>query len=114
MDLVCDLNRADRSHAKRGNGHDDQDTTWVTRRGQFAESLVDLLADWQLPRATGRVHASILLTKEPITLDELTNATGLSKGQVSTAVRELTSWGTRALDHGERQQAALNRGSVGP
>lgn len=63
------------------------------RRERFAEGLADLLASWNLPRATGRVYATLLLGEEPMTLDDLQEATGLSKGQASMSVRELTSWG---------------------
>jgi biotin operon repressor len=63
------------------------------RRERFADGLADLLAAWNLPRATGRVYAALLLSDAPVTLDALQDETGLSKGQTSTSVRELASWG---------------------
>ena len=63
------------------------------RRERFADGLADLLASWNLPRATGRVYAALLLSDAPVTLDALQDETGLSKGQTSTSVRELASWG---------------------
>lgn len=63
------------------------------RRERFVEGLADLLASWSLPRATGRVYAALLLSDAPVTLDALQDETGLSKGQTSTSVRELASWG---------------------
>ena len=62
-------------------------------REHFAAALADLLASWNLPRATGRVYAVLLLNESPVTLDELQETTALSKGQTSTSVRELTAWG---------------------
>lgn len=59
----------------------------------FAHNLAELLATWRLPRATGRTYAVLLLSETPLTLDVLQTKTGLSKGQTSTSVRELTSWG---------------------
>lgn len=75
------------------------------RHARFADGLADLLASWNLPRATGRVYAALLLSSEPVTLDELQETTGLSKGQTSTSVRELTSWGLArtATRHGGRR-----------
>ncbi|WP_159792933.1 GbsR/MarR family transcriptional regulator [Puerhibacterium puerhi] len=60
---------------------------------RFTENLAELLATWHLPRATGKVYAVLLLAEEATTLEALREATGLSAGQVSTSVRELTSWG---------------------
>ena len=63
------------------------------RREDFVQGVGDLLASWSLSHATGRVYAELLLVSEPTTLDALARALGLSKGAVSTAVRELVSWG---------------------
>ncbi|WP_106815725.1 GbsR/MarR family transcriptional regulator [Microbacterium timonense] len=60
---------------------------------RFADSLADLLATWHLPRATGKVYAVLLLDEQATTLQSLRERTGLSTGQVSTSIRELTSWG---------------------
>lgn len=75
------------------------------RRERFADGLADLLASWNLPRATGRVYAALLLSLDAVTLDALQETTGLSKGQTSTSVRELTSWGLArtATRHGGRR-----------
>ncbi|MEU4806239.1 MarR family transcriptional regulator [Actinosynnema sp. NPDC023587] len=62
-------------------------------RAAFVAALGDLLASWHLPRATGRVYGQLLLDADPASLDALGDALGLSKGAVSTAVRELVAWG---------------------
>lgn len=64
-----------------------------TARRDFVNTVGDVLASWNLPRATGRVYGHLLLCSEPTTLDEVSSALGLSKGSVSTSVRELSSWG---------------------
>ncbi|HEY9366375.1 MAG TPA: transcriptional regulator [Agromyces sp.] len=59
----------------------------------FIESVGDALAAWHLSRATGRVYGFLLLRHGPETLDTIGADLGLSTGGVSTAVRELVSWG---------------------
>ncbi|MBF6210885.1 transcriptional regulator [Nocardia puris] len=62
-------------------------------REEFSQQLGDLFAAWHLARATGRVYGRLLLESEPVGLDHLGALTGASAGAVSTAVRELVSWG---------------------
>ncbi|MBB6556890.1 GbsR/MarR family transcriptional regulator [Nonomuraea rubra] len=65
----------------------------MSGREAFITSVGDLLAAWNLPHATGRVYGLLLLSEEPISLDTIAAELGLSKGAVSTAVRQLASWG---------------------
>lgn len=60
---------------------------------RFADSMGDMLAAWNLPRATGRVYGHLLLKAEASTAEELQEALRLSSGAVSTAVRSLVAWG---------------------
>jgi DNA-binding transcriptional regulator GbsR (MarR family) len=62
-------------------------------RQAFIESIGDALAAWRLSRTTGRLYGYLLLSAEPVTLDTIGIALGLSAGSVSTSVRELVSWG---------------------
>ncbi|MFF0312178.1 GbsR/MarR family transcriptional regulator [Streptosporangium sp. NPDC004379] len=62
-------------------------------RRAFITSVGDLLASWNLPHATGRAYGLLLLSEEPISLDMIAAELELSKGAVSTAVRQLDSWG---------------------
>ena len=62
-------------------------------RQRFIHAIGDLLASWSLSRATGRTYGQLLLEAEPVSLDALAEALELSKGAVSTSVRELVSWG---------------------
>lgn len=59
----------------------------------FLHAVGDLLASWNLSRATGRVYGALLLEDRPVSLDHLGEVVGLSKGQVSTSTRELAAWG---------------------
>lgn len=64
-----------------------------TARTRFIDDLGEVLASWNLPRATGRIYGALLLRAEPATFDELRAELSLSAGAVSTGVRELVSWG---------------------
>lgn len=60
---------------------------------QFVNTMGDTMAAWNLPRATGRMYGFLLLKGAPSSSDDLRAALGLSSGAVSTAIRELVSWG---------------------
>jgi DNA-binding transcriptional regulator GbsR (MarR family) len=61
--------------------------------GGFADAMGDMLAQWHLPRATGRVYGHLLLRDRPSTAEELQQSLHLSSGAVSTAIRSLAAWG---------------------
>ncbi|ASR35632.1 transcriptional regulator [Prauserella marina] len=65
----------------------------ATAEESFVNTIGDLLASWRLSHATGRVYGRLLLEPDPVSLDRLGSALGLSKGAISTAVRELVAWG---------------------
>lgn len=60
---------------------------------EFVNAMGDTLAGWQLPRATGRLYGYLLLRGEASSSEQLRAALSLSSGAVSTATRELVSWG---------------------
>lgn len=64
-----------------------------TEQAQFVNAMGDTLATWNLPRATGRVYGDLLLRGEAISSEQLRTDISLSSGAVSTAIRELVSWG---------------------
>jgi DNA-binding transcriptional regulator GbsR (MarR family) len=72
---------------------------------RFVNTMGDTMAAWNLPRATGRMYGFLLLKGAPSRSDDLRAALGLSSGAVSTATRELVSWGlARTIpQHGSRR-----------
>src|SRR5512135_1510264 len=48
---------------------------------------------WGFPRAMGAIYGAIYLSPTPISLDELTEQAGVTKGAVSTNVRALERLG---------------------
>ena len=65
----------------------------MTDQAEFTDAMGDMLAGWNLPRATGRVYGDLLLRAEPATAQQLQQTLNLSSGAVSTAVQALVSWG---------------------
>ncbi|MFI6508826.1 GbsR/MarR family transcriptional regulator [Streptosporangium sp. NPDC050855] len=60
---------------------------------RFVNAMGDTLAGWRLPRATGRIYGYLLLRDGPSGSEQLRADLSLSSGAVSTAIRELVSWG---------------------
>lgn len=60
---------------------------------RFVNTMGDTLASWNLPRSTGRLYGCLLLSEGPSTSERLRADLSLSAGAVSTAIRELVSWG---------------------
>ncbi|MGW9111910.1 GbsR/MarR family transcriptional regulator [Microbacterium sp. NPDC055683] len=60
---------------------------------QFINAMGDTLATWHLSRSTGRVYGYLLLRGTASSSEELREDLALSSGAVSTAVRDLVSWG---------------------
>lgn len=67
--------------------------TRTERRAQFSDAMGDILASWNLSRSTGRTYGYLLVRATPASSDEIRAELGLSTGAVSTAMRELVSWG---------------------
>jgi len=74
------------------------------------EAFVDLWGSmgpfWGVPPATARVYGWLLSKKDPATADAIVEGTGMSRGAVSMAVRELRDWRLVHLERAEgtRQQ----------
>lgn len=65
----------------------------TSQQQHFIDTMGELLASWHLPRATGRVYGYLLLRAQPSTSEQMRADLDLSAGAVSTATRELVSWG---------------------
>ncbi|MEM7745885.1 MAG: MarR family transcriptional regulator [Pseudomonadota bacterium] len=48
---------------------------------------------WGVNRSVAQVHALLHLSPDPLHAEEITEALGIARSNVSTAVRELESWG---------------------
>ncbi|HNJ14415.1 MAG TPA: hypothetical protein PLN43_12625, partial [Anaerolineales bacterium] len=53
----------------------------------FTEGLSQISRFWGFPKGMGAIFAVLYLSQNPLSLDEIVEATGLTKGAVSTEVR---------------------------
>lgn len=69
-------------------------TTKLTQLKQdFTESLSQISRFWGFPKGMGAIFAVLYLSSTPLSLDEIVEQTGLTKGAVSTEVRTLARMG---------------------
>jgi DNA-binding transcriptional regulator GbsR (MarR family) len=75
-------------------------------RQDFVELWGAMGPFWGVPPATARVYGWLLSKKDPATADAIVEGTGMSRGAVSMAVRELRDWRLVHLERAEgtRQQ----------
>ncbi len=59
----------------------------------FTESLSQISRFWGFPKGMGAIFAVLYLSFSPLSLDEIVQETGLTKGAVSTEVRSLARMG---------------------
>jgi DNA-binding transcriptional regulator GbsR (MarR family) len=62
-------------------------------RQHFIESLSHISRFWGFPRGVGAIFGVLYLAPEALSLDEIVERTGLTKGAVSTNVRALARMG---------------------
>jgi DNA-binding transcriptional regulator GbsR (MarR family) len=61
---------------------------------------------WGINRTVGQVYAVLVLTAEPLCADDLVAALGVSRSNISMALKELIAWELVRLQHkpGERKE----------
>jgi DNA-binding transcriptional regulator GbsR (MarR family) len=59
----------------------------------FTEGLSQISRFWGFPKGMGAIFAVLYLSPAPLSLDEIVEATGLTKGAISTEVRTLARMG---------------------
>lgn len=62
-------------------------------RKEFTEGLSQISRFWGFPKGMGAIFAVLYLSPTPLSLDEVVQKTGLTKGAVSTEVRALARMG---------------------
>jgi DNA-binding transcriptional regulator GbsR (MarR family) len=77
-------------------------------REHFLEGVSRISAFWGFPKAMGAIYGALYLSPKPLSLDELVEQVGVSKGAVSTNVRSLERLGMvhRRIQVGERKDLA--------
>jgi DNA-binding transcriptional regulator GbsR (MarR family) len=59
----------------------------------FTEGLSQISRFWGFPKGMGAIFAVLYLAPNPLSLDEIVEQTGLTKGSISTSVRSLSRMG---------------------
>jgi DNA-binding transcriptional regulator GbsR (MarR family) len=59
----------------------------------FTQGLSQISRFWGLPKGMGAIFAVIYLSPRPLSLDEIVQETGLTKGAISTEIRALARMG---------------------
>ncbi len=59
----------------------------------FVQGLSQISRFWGFPRGMGAIFAVLYLSPTPLPLDEIVEATGLTKGAISTEIRSLARMG---------------------
>lgn len=69
---------------------------------------------WGFNRTVGQIFALLVLTEEPICANEISDLLGISRGNVSMGLKELSSWQLVQTIHkpGDRKDYYNNRGSI--
>ena len=84
------------------------------RAARSEEEVIDRFVDawgamgsfWGISRSVARVHALLLSSSRPWTLDEISERLRISKGNASTSLKELRSWSVarKIMKPGERKE----------
>ncbi|MGE4506423.1 MAG: GbsR/MarR family transcriptional regulator [Desulfovibrionaceae bacterium] len=74
-------------------------------REHFIQGMSRIAHFWGFPKAMGAIFGAVYLAAEPVGLDDLVRAVGVSKGAVSTNIRGLERMGLvkRHLQLGDRK-----------
>lgn len=71
----------------------------------FTEGLSQISRFWGFPKGMGAIFGVLYLSPAPLSLDEIVNETGLTKGAISTEIRSLARMGLvhRSTKLGDRK-----------
>jgi len=71
----------------------------------FIQGMIRISNFWGFPKAMGAIYGAIYLSPHPLSLDEIVEQVGVSKGAVSTNVRQLEHFGMvhKHLQLGDRK-----------
>jgi HTH-type transcriptional regulator, glycine betaine synthesis regulator len=67
--------------------------TLIDIRKDFTEGLSQISRFWGFPKGMGAIFAVLYLSPTPLSLDDIVQETGLTKGAISTEIRALARMG---------------------
>jgi len=59
---------------------------------RFVAQWGDMGGQWGVNRSIGQIHALLYLSERPLTAEEIAEALGMARSNVSTSIRELLAW----------------------
>lgn len=79
---------------------------------KFITSWGALATQWGINRTMAQIHALLIVSPEPISVDEIMDELQISRGNVSMNLRELMNWGIvfKEFKPGERKEYFVTEG----
>src|SRR5580692_7061042 len=59
---------------------------------QFVLRWGDMGGQWGVNRSVAQIHALLYLSERPLTAEDIAEALGMARSNVSNSIRELTTW----------------------
>ena len=74
-------------------------------REAFISHWGEMGSSWGVPRSMAEIHALLFIEGRPLCTDEIMERRSVSRGNVSTTLRQLSEWGivTRVRVRGDRK-----------
>jgi DNA-binding transcriptional regulator GbsR (MarR family) len=75
-------------------------------KARFVAHFGEMGSRWGINRTVGQVYALLYVSERPLTADDLIEALGFSRGNISMAMKELESWNLvrRRFQPGDRRE----------
>jgi DNA-binding transcriptional regulator GbsR (MarR family) len=80
----------------------------------FVMHFGEMGSRWGFNRTVGQMYALLVITKDPISANQIAEALSISRGNVSMGLKELQSWQLIQLQHkpADRKDYFLTNGSI--
>ena len=80
----------------------------------FVMHFGEMGSRWGFNRTVGQMYALLVITKDPISANEIADALSISRGNVSMGLKELQSWRLIQMHHkaGDRKEYFQTNGSI--
>ena len=96
---------ADTQTSARTTSSEESESGLARSREAFISHWGEMGSSWGVPRSMAEIHALLFIEGRPLCTDEIMERRGVSRGNVSTTLRQLSEWGivTRARVRGDRK-----------
>ncbi|WP_289028142.1 MarR family transcriptional regulator [uncultured Paraglaciecola sp.] len=80
----------------------------------FVMHFGEMGSRWGFNRTVGQIYALLVITKDPVSANQIAEALSISRGNVSMGIKELQSWQLIQLHHkaGDRKDYYQTNGSI--